>query len=108
MLALLDDDVDVRFLGQTRLRGRAAAERFFAFSAGLLTDVAFTIRDVVVDGPVAAVTWSETARTAGGADWVNHGVDVIHVRDGRIVALHENNDVRAVHRHFPRYEEPHP
>jgi hypothetical protein len=25
------------------------------------------------------------------------------VRDGKVVALHENNDVREVHKHFPPY-----
>jgi hypothetical protein len=29
---------------------------------------------------------------------------VIRVRDGRIVSLHENNDVRLVREHFPPYE----
>jgi hypothetical protein len=30
---------------------------------------------------------------------------VIRVRDGKIVSLHENNDVTMVYRHFPRYVE---
>jgi ketosteroid isomerase-like protein len=58
----------------------------------------------VCDGEWAAVTWSESARTTTGEPWENHGVDVFRVRDGRIVVLHENNDCRLVHRHFPRYE----
>ena len=53
--------------------------------------------DVVVDGDVAAGVWHETATTASGEPWENHGVDVVHVRDGRVVALHENNDVRKVY-----------
>ncbi len=31
-------------------------------------------------------------------------MDVVHVRDGRVAALHENNDVRKVYAHFPRYD----
>jgi ketosteroid isomerase-like protein len=73
------------------------------FSAGLLSDVEFTIHTQIVDGEVASTIWSETATTRDGKPWRNHGVDVIHVRDGRIVALHENNDVRLVFEHFPPY-----
>jgi ketosteroid isomerase-like protein len=104
MLALLHDDVEVRFLGQAQLRGKADVARFLEFSAGLLTDVQFSLRHLIVDGPVAAGVWEETARTASGQPWRNHGVDVIHVSDGLIAALHENNDVREVYRHFPKYQ----
>src|SRR5262245_56913465 len=104
MLVLLHDDVEVRFLGQAELRGKAAAARFFEFSSGLLDDVRFSLLHLIVDGSVAAGLWEETARTASGEPWRNHGVDVIHVHDGLITALHENNDTREVYRHFPPYE----
>jgi ketosteroid isomerase-like protein len=76
-----------------------------SFSAGLLRDVDFRIRHTIIDGEAAAVIWDESATTAAGEPWENHGVDVIHVRSGRIAKLHENNDVTLVHRHFPRYED---
>jgi ketosteroid isomerase-like protein len=104
MLATFSDDIAFRFLGQVEARGMAEARRFFTHSAGLLSDLDFRIQRKVVDGSHAAVTWEETARTASGALWENHGVDVFEVRDGRIVSLHENNDVRLVHEHFERYE----
>lgn len=103
MLALMHNDVEVRFLGQANLRGKDAARDFFDFASGLLRDVDFTLEELVVDGDIAAGVWRETAVTADGQPWTNHGVDVIHVRDGQITVLHENNDVRLVHRHFPRY-----
>jgi len=103
MLALMREDVHVRFLGQANLQSIEETRRFFGFAAGLLTDLDFRIERTIADGEWAAVTWSETARTADGAAWENHGVDVIHVVGGEIAALHENNDVRMVHRHFPRY-----
>jgi len=103
MLALMDDDVEISFLGQVQLRGKPEASRFFDFAGTLLRDVDFTLEQVVVDGDVAAGIWRETATTMSGEPWANHGVDVIHVRDGRVVALHENNDVRLVRRHFPSY-----
>jgi ketosteroid isomerase-like protein len=109
MLGLLHPDVEVSFLGQVYLHGIAAADRFFDFAGGLLRDVDFTLEEILVEGDVAAGIWHETATTSAGQPWENHGVDVIHVRDGRIVALHENNDVRKVHEHFPRYDpEPDP
>jgi ketosteroid isomerase-like protein len=104
MLALLSDDISLRFLGQVDAHGIAEARDFFGFAAGLLTDVDFRIERKVVDGEWAAVIWNETATTADGADWVNHGVDVLHVQEGRVTELHENNDVRLVARHFPVFD----
>lgn len=105
MAALMDDDVDVRFLGQVRLQGLEAAERFFAFSGALLAGLDFRICNRVVDGEWAAVIWDETATvTATGEPWENHGVDVFRVQNGKITLLHENNDCRLVHRYLPRYK----
>lgn len=103
MVDLLSDDVSLRFLGQVDARGIDEARRFFAFAGGLLDDVRFEIRHEVVDGEWAAVVWSESAVTASGEPWANHGVDVIRVEGGQITVLHENNDTRLVHRHFPVY-----
>jgi ketosteroid isomerase-like protein len=103
LLALLDDEVEVRFLGQAIVHGRDAARDFFAFAGPLLRDVEFRVERIIVEGAVGAGVWSETARTADGHPWRNHGVDVVHVREGRIIALHENNDTRLVHRHLPPY-----
>jgi ketosteroid isomerase-like protein len=103
MLAVLHDDVEVRFLGQTELRGKAESDAFFEFAGGLLTDVSFTLHEVLVDGEWAAGIWEETAVTADGHPWTNHGVDVVRVRDGLVVALHENNDTRKVYRYLPAY-----
>ena len=105
MVALMAPDVEVRFLGQATLHGIDEVRSFLDFAGGNLTDLAFDIERLVVDGDVAAGIWSETATAADGAPWRNHGVDVIHVRDGRIVALHENNDVRLVRAHLPSYDE---
>ncbi len=104
MLATFSDDIAIRFLGQVDARGIVEARRFFAHSAGLLTDLDFRLQRTVVDGNHAAVIWTETARTAAGAPWKNHGVDVFEVKSGKIVSLHENNDVRLVHEHFEKYE----
>jgi ketosteroid isomerase-like protein len=106
LLGLLAPDVEVRFLGQARVHGIAAARSFFEFAGPLLTDVDFRVEAIIADGHVGAGIWSETARTADGHPWTNHGVDVVHVHDGRITALHENNDVRLVHAHFPSYVPP--
>lgn len=109
MIGLMAEDVEVRFLGQGTFRGVPAVRRFLAFAGPLLHDLDFRIQAKIVDGDVGCVIWEETATTLDGQPWENHGVDVIRVRDGKIVTLHENNDVTLVHRHFPRYvdeEEP--
>jgi ketosteroid isomerase-like protein len=104
MLREMASDVEVRFLGQGTFRGIPAVRRFMEFSSGLLRDLDFRIRRTIVDGDTAAVLWDESATTAAGKPWENHGVDVIRVRDGKIVSLHENNDVNLVYEHFPRFE----
>ncbi|MFQ5966483.1 MAG: nuclear transport factor 2 family protein [Acidimicrobiia bacterium] len=104
MLALMSDDIEVRFLGQALVHGIDEARRFFAFSGARLTDLDFRIQRKIIDGEWAAVLWEETAVTADRKPWENHGVDVFRVVGGEIVLLHENNDVRLVHQHFPRYE----
>lgn len=106
MRAEMAEDVEVRFLGLAELRGLDAFRRFQEFAGGLLTELDFRIRKVIVDGEVAAVVWEESARTADGQPWENHGVDVIRVRHGRVVSVHEASDVTIVHRHFPRYVDP--
>ena len=103
MLALMADDVEVRFLAQGTFHGLPAARRFMAFAGGLLCDVDFRIKVLFVDGDVGCCIWEETATTAAGEPWENHGVDVISVRDGQIAFLHENNDASLVHRHLPPY-----
>jgi ketosteroid isomerase-like protein len=109
MLALMADDVEVRFLAQGTFHGLDAVRGFMAFAGGLLRDLDFRIERIVVDGDTAAAIWSESATVAEtGEPWENHGVDVIRVRSGRIATLHENNDVTLVHRHFPRYADPEP
>jgi ketosteroid isomerase-like protein len=103
MLAQMADDVEVRFLAQGTFHGLPAVRRFMEFSGGLLRDLDFRILAIVYDGEVAAAIWEESATTADGKPWENHGVDVIRVRGGKIVSLHENNDVNLVYEHFPRY-----
>jgi ketosteroid isomerase-like protein len=103
MLAQMADDVEVRFLAQGTFHGLPDVRRFMEFSAGLLRDLDFRIQKLFVDGEVGVAVWEESAVTAEGKPWENHGVDVIRVRGGKIVSLHENNDVNLVYEHFPRY-----
>jgi ketosteroid isomerase-like protein len=103
MLAQMSDDVEVRFLAQGTFHGIDASRRFMHFAGPLLSNLDFRIRHRVFDGELAAVIWDESATTATGKAWENHGVDVIRVRGGKIVMLHENNDVNLVYEHFPPY-----
>jgi ketosteroid isomerase-like protein len=105
MIAQMADDVEVTFLGQGTFHGIPAVRGFMEFSASLLRDVDFRIQALIIDGEVGSAVWQETAITRDGEPWENHGVDVIRVRAGQVVSLHENNDVTLVHKHFPRYEE---
>lgn len=97
MLAAMADDVEVRFLGRGVYRGIEEARRFFTVNTGMLVDLDFRIRQLIIDGEFAAAIWDESATTIHGDPYENHGVDVFRVEDGEITVLHENNDVR-VHR----------
>lgn len=101
MLAEMADDVELRFLGARVLHGRQEASDFIDTQAGSLTDVDFQLTELVVDGDHAAGVWRETATRADGTPWRNHGVDVFRVQAGRVVSLHENNDVREFYGLIP-------
>ena len=97
MLATMNDDVHLRFLGRGTYPGIEAATRFLTQNTGLLTQLDFRIRRIVIDGEWAAAIWDESAVTIHGDPYENHGVDVFRVLDGEVTALHENNDI-AIHR----------
>ncbi len=104
MLELMSESVEVRFLAQVDLKGKQNARRFFAFSSGLLSDLEFKIEQQIFDGEWAATLWTETGIvTASGKPWTNHGVDVIRVENSEVTVVHENNDVRLVYAHLPRF-----
>ena len=104
MLELMAESVEVRFLAQVDLNGKQNAQRFFAFSGGLLSNLEFRIEQQIFDGEWAATLWTETGIvTASGKPWTNHGVDVIRVENNEVTVVHENNDVRLVHAHLPRF-----
>ena len=105
MLDLMSPSVRVRFLGQADLEGIDAARKFFAFSSSLLSDLEFRIEKRMFDGQWAAVMWAETGSVASSDEpWENHGVDVIRVEQGEVTVVHENNDVRVVRTHLPRFD----
>jgi len=93
MLAVMAPDVEVRFLGRGVYQGIEEARRFFSANTGMLLDLEFRIRRLIVDADWAAALWDETATTIHGDPYANHGVDVFRVERGQITVLHENNDV---------------
>lgn len=97
MLTTMSGVVHMRFLGRGTFRGIEAATRFLTGNTGLLQDLDFRIRSIIVDGEWAAAVWDETAVTIHGDPYENHGVDVFRVQNGAVTVLHENNDI-AVHR----------
>ncbi|MEX1092993.1 MAG: nuclear transport factor 2 family protein [Acidimicrobiia bacterium] len=100
MVETMSDDVWVRFLGRVDFRGKQQASEFFGGNNPLLVDLQFDIKRLVIDGPYAAAIWEESATTIHGQPYRNHGVDVFTVEDGRITAIHENNDIRIHREHF--------
>lgn len=101
MLAEMHDDVEVRFLGARTLRGKQETGRFLDVQSDSLHELRFEVLSLLVDGAHAAGIWRESAISANGEPWHNHGVDVFEVCDGLVVRLHEHNDVRAFYDHLP-------
>jgi ketosteroid isomerase-like protein len=106
MLGLMDEEVEVTFLAQGTFKGLPAFRRFIAFSAELLVELDWRLEKIIVEGETGCGIWEETARTLSGEPWHTTGVDVIRVRDGRIMSLRMNNDAALSRRHFPTYEDP--
>jgi ketosteroid isomerase-like protein len=100
MTAPMADDVWIRFLGQADFRGLERAKEFFSQNNEMFSDLHFSIERVIIDGEYAAALWTERAVTSAGEPWLNHGVDVFHVRDGLIRFVHENNDISTFRQHF--------
>jgi ketosteroid isomerase-like protein len=88
MLAVMSADVEVRFLGRGVYQGIEEARRFFSANTGMLLDLEFRIRRLIVDADWAAALWDETATTIHGDPYANHGVDVFRVERGQITVLH--------------------
>ena len=105
MLALMSQEVSVRFLGRVDLEGIDELRDFLAFNDGTRTGLDFRIRQRAIEGEWAAVIWTETACVAAtGLAWRNHGVDLVRVVDGEVNTLRVNNDVQIVRQHLPSYE----
>ena len=105
MLSLMSDDAVVTFVGHGTFHGKDEIRTYMAYSARLLHDLVFTIRQKIVDGEYAAVTWDETATTWRGEPWQSSGVDVYHVVDGQIVAMTVNSDTDKMLRQLGPYAE---
>lgn len=99
MVSVMSEDVEVTFLGRSRVVGREAALAWFRENNTALVDLDFRIRRRIVDGDHAAVIWDETA-VAAGRPYENHGVDVFEIVDGEIRRLQVNNDVTVRRRAF--------
>ena len=104
MLSLMSDDAVVTFVGHGTFSGKDEIRTYMAFAAGLLQDLVFHVRQKIVDGEYAAVTWDETATTWRGEPWQSSGVDIYRVVDGRIVAMTVNSDTDKMLRQLGHYE----
>lgn len=93
MIRYMAPNVEVRFLGRGTYRGIDEVRRFLTTNTSKFAELDFNIREIVVDGAVAAAIWDETATTSDGRPYQNHGVDVFEVAEEGIVVLHENNDI---------------
>jgi glyoxylase-like metal-dependent hydrolase (beta-lactamase superfamily II)/ketosteroid isomerase-like protein len=88
------DGVD-HFIGQATLEGPGAVRAFFAELFGAMPDLAIEVETIVAEGDRAAVRWNAKGTFAGassfqgiaptGARITQTGLDLLRVRDGRIV-----------------------
>src|SRR3954451_20525352 len=104
MLSLMRDDAVVTFVGHGTFHGKDEIRAYMAFSGGLLPDLVFNIRQKIVEGEYAAVTWDETATTWRGEPWQSTGVDVYHVVNDQITELTVNSDTDKMLRQLGPYD----
>lgn len=91
---LLAED-HVHHLGDDELKGPAAVKDLVIYLRLALPDLQFVIDDVVADGDKVAVRWTASGTHSGhsagieatGMRVVYSGMDLVHLRDGRIVEL---------------------
>lgn len=100
MVDAMSDDVWIRFLGITEIKGKSEARQFFGGNTAKLKNLQFDIVKLVIDGRYAAAIWEEKATTIHGRPYQNHGVDVFEVLENEITFVHENNDIRTHREHF--------
>jgi uncharacterized protein (TIGR02246 family) len=106
MLDLFADDAVVTFSGQDTFRGRAEYEPYMRWAGTQLPVLDFRVRQIIVDGEYAAVTWDEDGRTARGEAWSAAGVDVFRIVDGKIVELTDYSDTDKIRRLLDVYPGP--
>ena len=91
------DGVD-DMVGQAELHGPAGVRGFFAELFAAVPDFQFSVDDIIVDGDRAAVRWHATGTFAGegayqgiaptGQAVALSGLDLLEVRDGKLVSNH--------------------
>lgn len=103
MLALMAPDVRVTFNYAGTFHGMDEARPFMTWNGAQLPQLTFNVRQMIVDGDRAAVTWDETGTTLRGDDWSAMGVDVYRVENDRIVELTCYSDTAQVARLLDPY-----
>jgi ketosteroid isomerase-like protein len=93
LIALLAADVEVTFLGRGRFGSAKDFREYLMRGPAVLRNVQLDVKELIIDGASAAGLWEETAETASGGSYQNHGVDVFVVRDGAVCDLVVCDDV---------------
>lgn len=104
LVGLLAPDVEVTFLGRGTFANADAFRAHLTGGTSGLRNVDLQLKTLIIDGTSAAGIWEETAETASGQAYHNHGVDVFAVRDGAVNELVICDDV--VHYRKATAEEP--
>ena len=86
------------------LRGRATYKAYVELHRRAFPDLRITVMDVLAEGDRVAVQWAMQGTHHGafgrvmptGAEVIVRGMDLVHIADGRIVALHSYFDLLTV------------
>src|SRR5918912_1181008 len=86
------------------LRGRATYKAYVELHRRAFPNLRITVIDVLAEGDRVAVQWAMQGTHHGafgrvmptGAEIIVRGVDLVHIADGRIVALHSYFDLLTV------------
>jgi ketosteroid isomerase-like protein len=81
---LLREDATFLFPKTQPLKGRTQILRFFRILFRQYPELSFTIRNIIVEGPLAAIHWTNRGTSRKGEPYENEGVTILEEEAGVI------------------------
>lgn len=83
----LEEDVCLDFPGVKLIEGK---RKFLIFTSALFRSypkLEFSVYDILLDGDKSCIVWTNEGLDSSGNKYLNRGVTLVEIRDGKIVLL---------------------